>query len=81
MSEVKTQNQMNEQPGWHDAISDKPKKSGYYLCTVIVPSGGGYNKKMNVIFWDTYGWQCLDMIVTHWMPVPEFPKEAVIPYG
>lgn len=81
MSEAKTQNALNEQSEWHDAISDKPKNKGWYICTVIIPCVGRYSKRMDILYWDGDGWSCEDMIVTHWRKAPEYPTEVVIPIG
>lgn len=69
--------------GWISVKDRLPNYNDFYrlqnydfLCRVIVPQGEGIIlKKMAVIEYDDSlcRWDCDDMIVTHWMPLPEYP--------
>lgn len=63
---------------WIPVSESLPEWLGYYLCTVIKPvRGGGYIRSMELVYYDVSikCWECEDMIITHWMPLPEPPKE------
>lgn len=49
-----------------------------YLCAVLIPiPGGSFRREAKVLSYDrNYDrWNCEDMIVTHWMPLPKLPEE------
>ena len=54
---------------WHTGYKT-PKKAKYIyeVCKEFVFDGGGG-------VWDIDGWKDLEGVVTHWMPLPEPPKE------
>lgn len=59
---------------WKNYLKEKPKITGKYLCTVLVPlSGGSYDKRLQSLYYEKYSasnsgrWICDDMIVTHWL--------------
>ena len=54
---------------WHTGYKT-PKKAKYLYecCKEFVFDGGGG-------VWDIDGWKDLEGVVTHWMPLPEPPKE------
>lgn len=60
------------------SVKEKPRVSARYLCRVIFPAvGGGYRWRYMDLNWtgSMQRWDCDEMIVTHWMPLPEPPKE------
>lgn len=57
---------------------ENPTEPGYFLCRVLVPERGGRaSRKYAVLWFDILDkkWVCDEMIVTHWMPLPEPPEE------
>lgn len=49
-----------------------------FLCCVMVPEhGGNFYKTIRIISFDIFdkNWRCEGIIITHWMPLPELPKE------
>lgn len=62
------------------SVNDRlPKWMDYCLCSVIIPErGGGYRRDCRILCiaeLNSTKWNCTDMIVTHWMPLPEPPKK------
>ncbi len=56
----------------------KPCESGDFLCRVLIPKRGGEAKvNYDVIWFDILDkkWNCDEIIITHWMPLPEPPME------
>ena len=53
-----------------------PDEFAQFLCVVIRPiRGGKYVREFRVLWCDyDHSWNCEDLIVTHWMPLPEPPK-------
>ena len=53
-----------------------PDEFAQFLCVVIRPiMGGKYVREFRVLWCDyDHSWNCEDLIVTHWMPLPEPPK-------
>lgn len=52
---------------------------GSFLCFVIIPeSGGTYTATQNVLDFSVMlkDWDCEGCIVTHWMELPDYPKEG-----
>ncbi len=70
---------MNE---WISVKEKLPKETGSYLASILRPNGkGGAIRDCWVLYWGGAGysgrmWTCEDAIVTHWMPLPDPPKEA-----
>ncbi len=55
---------------------NQPKFTGDYLCMVAIPADHGKcSTRMQVLHWhgDRYGWNCQEMIVTHWRIRPPEP--------
>ena len=56
--------------------SNQPKITGDYLCMVVVPAEHGKcSTRMQVLHWygHSLGWNCQEMIVTHWRIRPPEP--------
>ena len=66
-----------EDDGWIP-VSEKRPDFAQYLCVVLRPiSGGSYVRELRVLWCDYDNkWGCEDLIVTHWMPLPDMPKEV-----
>lgn len=62
---------------WRPATEKRPEFA-QYLCVVLRPiPGGSYVRELRVLWCDYDNkWGCEDLIVTHWMPLPDFPKEV-----
>lgn len=53
--------------------------SGEFLCHVIrAEKGGTYSRAREVIGFSAFDkkWNCEECIVTHWMQLPDYPKEG-----
>lgn len=72
--------EMVEENGWI-SVEEKRPKPAQYLCVVLRPIlGGAYVRELHVLGSDYNNkWNCEGLIVTHWMPLPEPPKEPA--YG
>lgn len=68
-----------EAMGWISVHDEMPKVGKRVLCGVLIPPkfGGTGRREQRVIahFETLDGWNCKDIIVTHWRPLPEPPKE------
>lgn len=70
-------------PKWNavDSASDSPKEYGEYLCTMLVPTGGGFfEKTQEMVEFTETGWKLpwrSKNIVIGWMNPIEYPKIAV----
>lgn len=62
---------------WIPVTERLPERMEQYLCIVLRPiPGGKYVRGMKVLWCDHDNhWSCEGLIVTHWMPLPEPPKE------
>ena len=62
-------------PKWIPVTERLPDEFAQYLCIVIRPiRGGGYVRETRVLWCDyDRSWNCDEVIVTHWMPLPEPP--------
>ena len=59
------------------SVKELPKYPDNYLCLVIIPDayGGTYHKKIEEVMYNGHkGWNISNVIITHWMPRPEDPK-------
>lgn len=63
---------------WIPVTERLPDEFSEYLCRVIRPIPGGKYVRESRILWCDYdkSWNCEGLIVTHWMPLPEPPKEV-----
>ena len=63
---------------WISVKDRLPETSGRYLTYATTPDGSGsFTKDYKVLtfFVGEISWVCANSIVTHWMPLPEPPKE------
>ena len=67
-----------ENKRWIPVTERLPDEFSEYLCRVIRPIPGGKYVRESRILWCDYdkSWNCEGLIVTHWMPLPEPPKEV-----
>ena len=73
---------LSELNDWTSMEDDKPKKNGYYLCWHMKSKCGNKEEwQIDKIYWEDNLWlvrhntfKTVDY-VTHWMPLPEPPKE------
>ncbi len=67
---------------WISVKDRMPEKSGNYLCTIVKCFRWTPQKCLRILWFDHLNkcWTCenCDGIITHWMPLPEFPKEIII---
>lgn len=67
---------------WISVKERMPEKSCGYLCHVIIPNNGESFEDIKIIRYNIYNkcWLCKsnDGIITHWMPLPDLPKEIII---
>lgn len=63
-------------PKWIPVTERLPDEFEQFLCSVIRPiRGGKYVREYRVLWCDyDHSWNCDELIVTHWMPLPEPPK-------
>lgn len=63
-------------PKWISVKDRLPDEFAQYLCIVIRPISGGIYVRETMVLWCDYdhSWGCDNVIVTHWMPLPEPPK-------
>lgn len=69
---------MSEWISVKERLPEKADTGWDYLVRVVLPSDGGtFVRQTRVIAYDFLDkkWCCTGMIVTHWMPLPEPPKE------
>ena len=62
---------------WIPVTERLPDDFSENLCRVIRPIPGGKYVRETRVLWCDYdkSWSCEGLIVTHWMPLPEAPKE------
>lgn len=73
---------VNESHGWTSMEDDKPKKNGYYFCYHMKSKCRDKEDwQINKLYWEDNLWlmhhntfKTVDY-VTHWMPLPEPPKD------
>lgn len=77
--------EMAEDDGWIPVTERLPTEEEWleaqnssFLCLVHIPVPGGVaNERMMVIPYTPYnGWECEGVIIVHWMPLPEPPREG-----
>lgn len=63
---------------WIPVTERLPDEFEQFLCIVIRPiCGGKYVREYRVLWCDyDHSWNCDELIVTHWMPLPDLPKEG-----